>query len=143
MSCGHLLRQYNILVFSGKSANLYVNPGNDYLSVNKVSLLPTLRVSTVKYFRIMFRFRRDIRILKAQRCASHRVVGLLDGHHPMESFSAVYIIPRSQAPQCASYRGVKKTKYLKKLSGGHPTAESDSSVCISPRSQAPWCASHR
>ena len=59
-----------------------------------------------------------------------------------ESDSAVCFTPRSQAPRCASHRGVK-------LRGVHPTVESNSAVCITPRSQVmksspknPWCASY-
>ena len=90
-------------------------------------------INRLKYFRIWFRFRRDIRILKKLR-----------GAHPITDLdSAVCIIQQSQTPRCASYRGVMKTKHLKKLRGVHPTAESDSAVCIIPRSQATRCASHR
>ena len=63
--------------------------------------------------------------------------------HNSESDSAVCIIPQSQAPQCASHRGVKRPQFLIKLCGVHHTAESSSAVCIIPRSQAPWCASLR
>ena len=65
-------------------------------------------INRLKYFKIRFRFRQDIRILKK-----------LSGVHPTaESDSAVCIIPRSQTPQCASYRGVR-------LCSVHHTAESD------------------
>ena len=63
-------------------------------------------------------------------------------HPTAESDSAVCIIPRSQTPRCASYRGVG-------LRGVHHTEESDSAVCITPRSheikvseKTLWCASH-
>ena len=46
------------------------------------------------------------------------------------------IIPRSQAPQCASSHGVR-------LHRVHHTAESSSAVCIIPWSQTPPCASYR
>ena len=49
-------------------------------------------------------------------------------HYTTESSSTVCIPPRSQAPQCASYCGVK-------LCGVLPTAESSSAVCISPQIQ--------
>ena len=73
-------------------------------------------INRLKYFRIRFRFRRDIRIFKK-----------LCGVHPTaESDSAVCITPRSQT------RGVH-----------HTTESSDeefsksSGVCITPRSQTP------
>ena len=49
-------------------------------------------------------------------------------HPTAESDAAVCIIPRSQAPRCASHCGVK-------LRGVHHTAESSSAMCITPRSQ--------
>ena len=63
-------------------------------------------------------------------------------HYTTESSSTMCIIPRRQAPLCASHHGVK-------LHGVHHTAESsdhkfkkNSVVCISPWSQTPRCASH-
>ena len=59
------------------------------------------------------------------------------------SHSAMCIIPQSQAPWCASHRGVKWPKFLQKLCGVHHMTESSSAVCIIPLSQASGCASHR
>ena len=89
-------------------------------------------INRLKYFRIRFRFRRDIWIFKK-----------LHGVHPTaESDSTVCVIPGSQTLQCASYRGVR-------LLGVHHTADSDSLVCITPRSHENTasektlrCASH-
>ena len=80
---------------------------------------------------------------KTLRCASHRRVRLHGVHHTAESDSTVCYTPWSQAPQCASYHGVKGTNFLKKLCGVHPTAESSSAVCFLPWSQALRCASYR
>ena len=81
-------------------------------------------INRLKYFRIGFRFRRDIQIFKKHWCASFR-----------ESDSSVCIKGCSQVPKisekplrCASHWGVK-------LCGVHHTAESSSAVCITPRSQ--------
>ena len=60
-------------------------------------------ITRLKYFRIIFWFRQDIPIFKEL----HSV------HHTVESSSAVCIVPWSQAPRCASHRGVK----IKKKSG--------------------------
>ena len=93
-------------------------------------------ISRLKYFRIWFQFCRDIQILKKL----HSV------HPTAESYSAVCIIPRSQAQRCASHRGVKLGCVHHrgvKLSGVNPTAESDFAVCIKPLSRAPRCASYR
>ena len=82
-------------------------------------------INRLKYFRIWFWFRWDIQIFKKRcgvhptesqtpRCASKGVVkcqkflkNLCGVHHTEESSSAVCIIPQSQAPLCASHRGVK------------------------------------
>ena len=104
-------------------------------------------INRLKYFRIRFRFRQDIRIFKKIRGVKHpRLHGV---HHTTESSnqnfsksSAVCIPPWSQALRCASHRGVKVTKFLKKLCGVHPTMESDSAVCFPLQSQTPRCASH-
>ena len=93
-------------------------------------------INRVKYFQIQCWFCRDIKIFKTSR------VKLRGVHHTVESDFAVYIIPRSQTPRCASYRGVR-------LRSVHHTAESDSSVCITPQShenklsikKTLWCAS--
>ena len=77
------------------------------------------------YFRILFRFRRDIGIFK-------KLCGV---HYSEESASAVSIIPRSQTLRCASHCCVKKTKYLKKLCGVQNIVESNSGMCITPLCQ--------
>ena len=66
-------------------------------------------INRLKYFRIQFRFCRDIQILK--------------------KLLSVHPIPRSLPPQFASYRGVR----LRRV---HHTTESSSAVCIKPRSQS-------
>ena len=90
-------------------------------------------INRLKYFRIRFRFRRDIKILKK----------LCSVHPTAESDSTECIILLSQTPWCASYRGVR-------LRGVHHTVESwkqgiwkNSAVCIPLQSQNPWCASYR
>ena len=90
-------------------------------------------INRLKYFRIGFRFCRDIRIFKKLRSA----------HPTAQSDSAVCCTPRSCAPGCASHCGVK-------LLGVHHIAESsdkkfskNSAVCIPPQSQTPRCASYR
>ena len=55
-------------------------------------------INRLKYFRILFGFRRDIRIFN---------------HHPAESGSTVGFISRSQSPRCASHHRIMKTKNLK------------------------------
>ena len=54
-------------------------------------------INRIKYFWIRFRFHWDIQIFKKP----------LSVHHTAESSSAVCIIPRSQAPRCASYPAVR------------------------------------
>ena len=109
-------------------------------------------INRLKYFRIWFRFRRDILILKKLRGV----------HSTLESDSTVCITPQSQTPRCVSHlrdklHGVHHTAessdhiFLKKstvciphsvcIIPPPPPAESDSAVCIIPRSQAKWCAS--
>ena len=82
-------------------------------------------INRLKYFRIRFRFRQDIKMFKK----------LLGVHPTGESSSAVCITQRSQemksspkTPRCASHRGVR-------LCSVHHTAESSSEVCITPPSQ--------
>ena len=94
---------------------------------------PKPLINSLKYFRIQFRFCRDIQIFK-------KLCGV---HHTVESSSTVCIILWSQAPRCALYHGVK-------LRGVHPTGESSSAACITPWSQmiksflkTQRCASHR
>ena len=63
------------------------------------------------------------------QCVQTKFLKKLRGvHHTAESSYAVCVPPRSQAPQCASYHGVK-------LRGVHTTAESSSEVCMTSRSQ--------
>ena len=81
------------------------------------------------------------------QCASYREVKIHGVHPPAEPYSAVYhttesdsavsIILRSQASRCALHRGVKSSKFLKKLRGV------SSVVCIILQSQASRCASYR
>ena len=90
-------------------------------------------INRLKYFRIRFRFRRDIRIFKKLHGVHHTAESSSAClHHTAESSSAVCIIPRSQAPRCASHRGVK----LRRV---HNTAESRDEKF----SKTPRCASHR
>ena len=106
-------------------------------------------INRLKYFRIWFQFCQDIGIFKQFRGV----------HHTAESSSRVCIIPRSQAPQCASHRRVKlrsvhhttessDQKFFKnygvcishrvRLRSVHPSA-----VCIPPQSRAPRCSLYR
>ena len=92
-------------------------------------------INRIKYFWIRFRFHWDIQIFKK----------LLSVHHTAESSSAVCIIPRSQAPRCASYPGVRLRsvhhiteswkKVYKKTSQSASYQGSDSTVWIILRSQ--------
>ena len=74
-------------------------------------------INMLKYFRIRFRFRWYIRILKKLRGV----------HHTAESSTSVCIISLSQAPRCTSHHRVKW--FL-----------TNSAVCIPPRSRALRCA---
>ena len=109
-------------------------------------------IDRLNYFRIRFRFHRDIRILKKLRsvhptaesdsamciipqCASYCGVRLRSVHYTTESDSAVGITPQihenkasEKTPQCVSYCRVGPC-------GVHHTAESSSALCITPRSQ--------
>ena len=62
-------------------------------------------------------------------CDAHHGIKLCGVHLSTESSSEVCISPRSQAPQCASSRGVKWPKFFKKLHGVHHTL-------------TPWCDAH-
>ena len=93
-------------------------------------------INRLKYFRIQFRFRPDIQILKKLRgvhptflrCAAHCGIKLCSVHHTAESSnhnflknSVVCIPQQSQTSRCTSPQGVK-------LRGVHHTLESSSAV---------------
>ena len=104
-------------------------------------------INRLKYFRIRFRFRRDIQILKKLRGVhpmKTKHLKKLCGVHPTaESDSAVCIIPRSQALQCASHRGVSNLPSV--CFDGFEilhTAELVSAVWCTPQSPTPRWDAH-
>ena len=90
-------------------------------------------INSLQYFRIGFRFRRDIRSQSDLRGAQHTA----------EIISAVCNIPRRLSLRCASHRGNDLcTHHRDDFSGVQHTAEIISAVCNRLWRRSPWWATH-